>query len=549
MASTYSALKIELIATGEQSGTWGTTTNNNLGDAALGEAITGSADVAFSSADVTVTLTDSNGSQAARNLRLNLTGTSGGARQLILGAGCQIEKLYLINNGLADAVTVKNTSGSGIAVPAGKSMFVFNNGTNVVDATTHLSSLTLGSALPVTSGGTGSTSTTFVNLASNVTGTLPIANGGTGSTSTTFVNAATNITGTLPIANGGTGSTSTTFVNAATNITGTLPIANGGTGATTLREATISTLGYTTTATAAGTTTLTATSTATQFFTGSTTQTVVLPVASTMTLGQEFVIHNNSSGSVTVNSSGANLVGTLTANTTATITCILTSGTSAASWDFDLTGFTTALPVARGGTGLTALGTANQVLAVNAGATALEFQTAGGGSIQSQLFSAPGTWTRPSSVTQVRVTVVGGGGGSYQAPTGNGGLACGIVAVSAPVAVTVGSGGTPGGGGRTGGSSSFGTVASATGGAGNSPANTPGAPGSGTITGTALKTSSTFGGPVFAIQGVTTKPTGTPGVTAYSEGSFYIAGAGAQGAPPIQGGSGGGAVLVEWVGS
>ena len=185
MASTYSALKIELIATGEQSGTWGTTTNNNLGNDALGEAITGSADVAFSSADVTVTLTDTNASQAARNLRLNLTGTSGGARQLILGAGCQIEKLYLINNGLADAVTVKNTSGTGIAVPAGKTMFVFNNGTNVVDAVTHLSSLTLGSALPIASGGTGSTSTTYASLTANVTGTLPVANGGTGATSQT----------------------------------------------------------------------------------------------------------------------------------------------------------------------------------------------------------------------------------------------------------------------------------------------------------------------------------------------------------------------------
>jgi hypothetical protein len=74
MASTYSALKIELIATGEQSGTWGTTTNNNLGNDALGEAITGSADVAFSSADVTVTLTDTNASQAARNLRLKFNG-------------------------------------------------------------------------------------------------------------------------------------------------------------------------------------------------------------------------------------------------------------------------------------------------------------------------------------------------------------------------------------------------------------------------------------------------------------------------------------------
>jgi hypothetical protein len=159
MASSYSDLKIELIGTGDQTGTWGTTTNNNF-SVAISEAITGSADVAFSSSDVTVTLTDTNAAQTARNLRLNLTGTSGGARNLILGSGCQIEKLYLINNGLADAVTVKNTSGTGIAVAAGKSMFVFNNGTNVVDAITHLSSLTLGSALPVASGGTGVTSST-----------------------------------------------------------------------------------------------------------------------------------------------------------------------------------------------------------------------------------------------------------------------------------------------------------------------------------------------------------------------------------------------------
>lgn len=188
MASTYSDLKIELIGTGDQSGTWGTTTNNNF-SVAIGEAITGSADVAFSSADVTVTLTDTNSAQAARNLRLNLTGTSGGARQLILGSGCQIEKLYLINNGLADAVTVKNTSGTGIAVPAGKSMFVFNNGTNVVDATTYLSSLTLGSALPVASGGSGAATLTGV-IKGNGTSAFTAATAGTDyvapGTATTF---------------------------------------------------------------------------------------------------------------------------------------------------------------------------------------------------------------------------------------------------------------------------------------------------------------------------------------------------------------------------
>lgn len=142
MPSTYSPLKIELIATGEQSGTWGVTTNTNLGTA-LEEAITGSADVTFTNGnDTTITLTDTNATQAARNLRLNLTGSSTGAQNLILGSGCQIEKLYLINNTLSHTITVKNTTGTGVAVPAGTTMYVFNNGTNVVAAVTAVTSLT-----------------------------------------------------------------------------------------------------------------------------------------------------------------------------------------------------------------------------------------------------------------------------------------------------------------------------------------------------------------------------------------------------------------------
>ena len=174
MASTFSPLKIELITTGEQSGTWGVTTNTNLGTA-LEEAITGTADVSFSSADVTLTLTDTNATQTARNLRLNLTGTSGGARNLIVPA---IEKQYIVNNGLADAVTVKNASGTGIAVPAGKTMLVFNNATNVVDVTTYLSSLTLGTALPVASGGSGAATLTGV-LKGNGTSAFTAATAGT----------------------------------------------------------------------------------------------------------------------------------------------------------------------------------------------------------------------------------------------------------------------------------------------------------------------------------------------------------------------------------
>jgi hypothetical protein len=187
MASTWSALKIELLETGQNSGQWGNLTNVNLGDAVLGEAITGSATVDFATdADVTITLTDSAASQSARNLRLNITESSSGigsVRNLILGSGCQIEKFYLINNTGTGAKTVKNTSGTGISVPAGKATLVFNDGTNVVDAASYFTSLTLGSALPIASGGTGTTSTTFTNLATNVTGTLPVGNGGTGITS------------------------------------------------------------------------------------------------------------------------------------------------------------------------------------------------------------------------------------------------------------------------------------------------------------------------------------------------------------------------------
>lgn len=179
MASTYSSLKIQLMATGENSGTWGTVTNTNLGTA-LEEAIVGSADVAFSSADVTLTLTDSNASQSARNLRLNLTGAVGAPQNLIVPA---IEKVYIINNGLTQTITVKNSTGNGISVPAGKTEYVYNNGTDVVEAINHLTSLTLDTALPISSGGTGTNSITYANLQSNVSGTLPVGNGGTGATS------------------------------------------------------------------------------------------------------------------------------------------------------------------------------------------------------------------------------------------------------------------------------------------------------------------------------------------------------------------------------
>jgi len=162
MPSSYSSLKIQLMETGENSGTWGEITNVNLG-VALEEAIVGNFDVLFSGADVVLTLTNTNTTQAARNLRLTLTGSSGGSRTLTVPA---IQKNYLINNALADQVEVRNATGTGVVVPAGRSMYVYNNATNVVEALNHMSSLTLTTALQATSGGTGATS--FAGARSNI---------------------------------------------------------------------------------------------------------------------------------------------------------------------------------------------------------------------------------------------------------------------------------------------------------------------------------------------------------------------------------------------
>jgi hypothetical protein len=161
MASTYSKLKIELIGTGDQSGTWGTTTNNNLGSSStyrgLEQAIVGMATLEtadFTANSYTLPYTDSNDDQDFRCLVLNITATLSGAGTVIVPA---IQKPYIVINSTASshAVTVKVSGQTGISVPSGAKVLLYNNGTDVGTAITYLTSLTLGSALPVASGGTG----------------------------------------------------------------------------------------------------------------------------------------------------------------------------------------------------------------------------------------------------------------------------------------------------------------------------------------------------------------------------------------------------------
>lgn len=172
MASTYSQLKIELIGTGDQAGTWGATTNVNLGTA-LEEAITGSANVTFASSNVALALTDTNASQTARNLELNLVGTITNQQTLFIPA---IEKQYIIVNNLSNAVVISNGSnasptGTTVRVPAGRSMGIFNDSVNVAETTNYITEFAASNV----------TVTNNVNAASlNLTNALAVASGGTG---------------------------------------------------------------------------------------------------------------------------------------------------------------------------------------------------------------------------------------------------------------------------------------------------------------------------------------------------------------------------------
>jgi len=224
VASTYSTnLKIELIGTGEQSGTWGSTTNTNLGTA-LEQSIVGYGNPNFTSdADLTISLTDSNATQTARNLALNVTSSVSltATRNLIVPT---IQKPYIIRNNTtgSQSIVVKTSAGTGVTVPNGAYTVVYTDGTNVVSQITQLPSLTLATALAATSGGTGqssyavgdllyaSTTTALSKLADVATGNALISGGVSTAPAWGKIGLTTHVSGTLPVANGGTNQTTYT---------------------------------------------------------------------------------------------------------------------------------------------------------------------------------------------------------------------------------------------------------------------------------------------------------------------------------------------------
>jgi len=130
MASTYSTdLKLELMATGENAGTWGTKTNTNLN--LVQQAIAGYEAIDVASADVTLVMSNASISNA-RNMILNFTGTLAANRTVTIPDS--IEKFYILKDGTThsgNTLTFKTVSGTGFTLDEGKIHAAYSDGTNV----------------------------------------------------------------------------------------------------------------------------------------------------------------------------------------------------------------------------------------------------------------------------------------------------------------------------------------------------------------------------------------------------------------------------------
>jgi hypothetical protein len=216
MSSSYSSnLRVELIGSGDQAGTWGTTTDNNFAYI-FDAAIAGYQAVTISSTNQALTYVNGPTSSAALNQSIYaiLKFNSAAAASAIYAP--PVSKTYIIWNNSSYTITIYNSTvignttaaGTGVAIAAGNKVMVWSDGTNFYEV-----------------------------QAQNLTGTLAIVNGGTGQTT---ANAAFNAL--APSQSGANGkylksdgtNTSWDQIDISTgDITGTLPVANGGTGVTT----------------------------------------------------------------------------------------------------------------------------------------------------------------------------------------------------------------------------------------------------------------------------------------------------------------------------
>lgn len=214
MPSTYSPdLRIELIANGEKTGTWGAITNDNLGTV-IEDAISGLASISVTSANQALIALNGAVDQARCAAVALVSVTTGTAFNVYVPP---VTKLYVFINLTGQTATVycstitNNTTaaGTGVAIPTGKSVLLRSDGTNVVEQLNHITgNLSIGgtaSAAGFTGPLTGNvTGNVLGNVTGNVTGNL-VGSVAVGSGTVTTTNFTfTEVGGVLYLKNGAT---------------------------------------------------------------------------------------------------------------------------------------------------------------------------------------------------------------------------------------------------------------------------------------------------------------------------------------------------------
>jgi hypothetical protein len=147
MASTFSSdLKLELMATGENAGTWGTKTNTNLN--LIQQAIAGFEQITISSGSTTALVMSNAAISTARNMIIKFaTVTLSGATTVTIPDS--IEKFYIFDCTAVSGptnLTIKTASGTGFTLDASKIYAAYSDGTNLNEVSLDTLGGTIGTA-------------------------------------------------------------------------------------------------------------------------------------------------------------------------------------------------------------------------------------------------------------------------------------------------------------------------------------------------------------------------------------------------------------------
>lgn len=348
--ATYSTnLALTLLTTGEGAGTWGNTTNTNLGTL-LEQAISGyTTQAVLTGTDTTLTIPNG-ATGVARNMYIELTGTGGTNTNLIVPAN---KKLYFIFNNSTGAVTVKVTGQTGVSVPAGKKMVLVSNGTDIVNGLNYIADFGTNSFTVTNLTATSATITTLTSPSANITTLTGTTLGFTSASLTNL--AVTSLTvSSLSLSNATfTSATITTLKSTSATID------NLASGSAVITNGTVTNL----TAPSASITTLTGTSANITTLTGSSMNVTTATHASANITTLAGTTANYTSATISnLNSTSANI---------ATLT-----GTNFSATSLTLTN---ALRISQGGTGQTSTPTNGQLLIGNGSGFVLSTLTAGAG--------------------------------------------------------------------------------------------------------------------------------------------------------------------------